>query len=54
MIPGSETLLCFAVLLFGSAGMFVMFLVTDRNAVVESELPQHATERRDEEPARTV
>jgi hypothetical protein len=48
LMQGTETLLCMAVLLFGSVGMFVMFLVTDKNAVDESQLPEHATERRDE------
>lgn len=43
-----ETLACMTVLLFGSVGMFVMFLITDKNAVDESKLPEHATERRDE------
>ena len=42
---------CVAVLLFGSVGMFAMFLITDRNARLESELPEHASEKRDEKPA---
>ena len=48
LIPGTESLLCIAVLLFGSAGLFVMFLATDNNAVDESQLPEHAIEKRDE------
>ena len=52
LIPGTESLLCVAVLLFGSVGLFAMFLLTDADARRESELPQHATEKRDETPTR--
>jgi hypothetical protein len=53
-IPSLESLLCVAILLFGSVGLFVMFLITDRNAVEESNLPQHASERRDEAAANSA
>ncbi len=49
LIPGTESLLCIALLLFGSAGLFVLFLFTDRDAVEQSRLPQHAREKRDEQ-----
>ncbi len=49
LIPSTEALLCVVLLLLGSAGLFVLFLATDRNAVEESQLPQHRRERRDEE-----
>lgn len=49
LIPSTEALLCVVLLLLGSAGMFVLFLATDQNAVEESKLPQHSSERRDEE-----
>ncbi len=48
LIPSGESLLCVVLLLMGSAGMFVLFLATDRNAVDESQLPEHKTEKRDE------
>ena len=48
LIPSSESLLCVVLLLMGSAGLFVLFLATDNNAVDESQLPEHATEKRDE------
>jgi hypothetical protein len=47
-IPGTESLLCVVLLLLGSAGLFVLFLATDNDAVGESKLPEHATEKRDE------
>jgi hypothetical protein len=47
-IPGTESLLCVVLLLLGSAGLFVLFLATDNNAVDESKLPEHANEKRDE------
>ncbi len=47
LIPGTESLVCVITLLLGSVGLFVLFLATDRDAVQESELPEHATERRD-------
>lgn len=51
LIPGTESLLCVAVLLFGSVGLFAMFLATDWNARQEAELPEHATEKRDQAQA---
>ncbi len=47
LIPGTESLLCIALLLFGSAGLFVLFLFTDRDAVQQSYLPEHSSEKRD-------
>jgi len=38
-------------LVLGSIGLFVLFLATDRNAVEESYLPEHRTEKRDEQPS---
>ncbi|GIV83264.1 MAG: hypothetical protein KatS3mg052_0271 [Candidatus Roseilinea sp.] len=52
LIPSTEALLCVVLLLLGSVGLFALFLATDRNAVEESKLPQHATEKRDEQAAR--
>jgi hypothetical protein len=49
LIPSTEALLCVVTLLLGSVGLFALFLATDRNAVEESYLPEHRTERRDEQ-----
>jgi hypothetical protein len=48
LIPSTESLLCVVTLLLGSAGLFVLFLATDNDAVKESRLPEHKTEKRDE------
>lgn len=48
LIPTTESLLCVVLLVFGSIGLFVLFLATDKDAVEQSQLPQHATEKRDE------
>ena len=49
IIPGSEALLCVALLLFGSFGLFGLFWITDSDAVHTSYRPEHATEKRDKE-----
>jgi|GEM_PF-6062510 len=41
MLAGTETVLCLIVLAIGVVGLVVGFLVTDRNAVLESRLPDH-------------
>ncbi len=50
LIPTLESLLCIVLLLMGSVGLFVLFAFTDNDAVAQSKLPQHATEKRDEQP----
>ena len=49
IIPGSEALLCVALLLFGSFGLFGLFWITDSDAVRNSFRPEHATEKRDKD-----
>ena len=41
MIAGTETVLCLIVLAIGVVGLVVGFVATDRNAVLESRLPDH-------------
>ena len=41
MIAGTETVLCLIVLAIGVVGLVAGFILTDRNAVLESRLPDH-------------
>lgn len=43
-LPGTETLLCLVLLFLGSLGLFVMFWLTDRNAIDESYYGEHMEE----------
>lgn len=51
MIYGTETVLCLVLLAFGAVGFLVAFIFTDRNAVQESALPEHAEVEAPQQPA---
>ncbi len=51
MISGTETVLCLVLLAFGAVGFLVAFIFTDRNAVQESGMPEHAEAEVSEQPA---
>jgi hypothetical protein len=42
MIPGLESVLCIVLLALGAIGFLAAFVSTDRNAVVEAQMPEHA------------
>ncbi len=51
MIYGTETVLCLVLLAFGAVGFLVAFILTDRNAVRESAMPEHAETEAPKQPA---